>query len=140
MPNQELSRRATLTAAGAAITVQALAAPLTTAAAVEPSEMIFFAFDTADLTPSEKRQAESLKRKIKPRARLVFTGHCDGAESEPDALGLARAVEVLRVLAATGLPTGVRLTATSAGKTKPLVRPPADGREPQNRRVDVTIE
>ena len=139
MPNQELSRRAALSATGAAITLQAVTMPLTNAAAAEP-EMIFFAFDSMELTPSEKRQAESLKRKIKPRARLVFTGHCDGAESQPDALGLARAVEVLRVLAATGLPAGVRLTATSAGKTKPLVRPPADGKEPQNRRVDVTIE
>ena len=140
MSKLKLNRREIIGLAGATLTAQTTFAPLPNALAVEPNMMIFFAFDTAELTPSEKKAVEAIKRRIKPRAKLIFTGHCDGAESEPDALGLARAIEVLRVLAATGLPPGVRLTATSLGKSKPLVKPPADGKEPQNRRVDVTIE
>jgi outer membrane protein OmpA-like peptidoglycan-associated protein len=140
MSKLKLNRRETISLAGAALTAQTIFAPLPKALAVELDMMIFFAFDTAELTPTQKKIAEAIKRRIKPRAKVTFTGHCDGAESEPDALGLSRAVAVLQVLAATGLPAGVQLTAVSAGKTKPLVRPPANGKEPQNRRVDVTIE
>jgi len=133
-----MTRRDALGIFGAALAAHVAAAPLTAATAAE-SVMLFFDFGKKDLPASAKPLVEAIKSLIKPNAQVLLTGHCDNAEAKPDVLALARAVEALKQLSAAGLPAGVRVTVTSAANTRPLVPTAANMREPQNRRVEVTV-
>ena len=78
--------------------------------------------------------------KSNPNASVRVSGHADksGTDRYNDALSKRRADAVLNTLTQQGLQRS-RTTVESFGESRPLVDT-ADGvREPQNRRVEVTI-
>jgi outer membrane protein OmpA-like peptidoglycan-associated protein len=72
-----------------------------------------------------------------PRSRVVIVGYADGAERYPDVIARKRAEAVKAYLVKErGVDEG-RITARSAGATKPLDSGPSAAARSRNRRVDV---
>jgi outer membrane protein OmpA-like peptidoglycan-associated protein len=70
---------------------------------------------------------------------VTITGHCDTSEPNANALGLTRAVAVLKVLTEPDLPADVQLTVLSKAATDLKIKTGANTKEPQNRRVAILI-
>jgi outer membrane protein OmpA-like peptidoglycan-associated protein len=108
----------------------------------EKSYLVFFDFDSSQLTPDAQSivataAADALAGNS---ARLDVTGHTDrsGSDAYNQALSIRRATSVQNALIANGVPADL-IVIRGAGESEPLV-PTADGvREPQNRRVEIVI-
>ncbi len=119
------------------------AAPAPAPAPMMPETFIvYFAFDSTDLTAASKLVLDNAMRAAKKMAAtdLAVTGHADRAGAEEYNLGLSlrRASAVLDALAARGAyPAKVSLA--GRGEAEPLAAT-ADGvREPVNRRVEIIV-
>jgi OmpA-OmpF porin, OOP family len=105
--------------------------------------IVFFDFDV-DVAPESARQ--TLEAVVQNAAacgwqRLVVTGHTDrsGSDSYNDALSVRRANNVSGLLAAGGVDRS-KLEVSGHGENEPRV-PTIDGeRNPQNRRVEITVK
>jgi OmpA-OmpF porin, OOP family len=112
-------------------------------AAASPAEFIvFFGHNKSNLVPEALRVIAEAAAAAKQygSASLSVVGHADrsGSDAHNDALSLRRANVVKDALAAQGIPSGA-ISVSSKGESEPLV-PTADGvREPQNRRVNITM-
>jgi len=104
--------------------------------------LIFFDWDRADITPEAAaildRAAEQFM--ATGQARVQLDGYTDrsGTRSYNQGLSERRAENARAYLVGRGIPEGV-MTAQGFGEDRPLVET-ADGvREPQNRRVEITM-
>jgi outer membrane protein OmpA-like peptidoglycan-associated protein len=104
--------------------------------------LIFFDWDRYNINESARPTLSEISNTIKanPNANVRIAGHADrsGPDAYNDALSRRRADAVATALQQQGLQRN-RATVEAFGETRPLVET-ADGvREPQNRRVEVTI-
>lgn len=85
-------------------------------------EKVFFAFDSAEITPSMKEDllAQSLYLKKHPNTNVVMEGHCDerGSTEYNLALGALRAGNAAHVLTKDGIESS-RVRTISYGKERP---------------------
>jgi len=105
--------------------------------------LVFFDFDRADITPEGRAVLQNVVDGAAGQnlTRVVATGHADTAGSARFNEGLSqrRADAVRSALGDMKLEAGSVVT-EARGETEPLV-PTGDGvREPQNRRVEITVE
>lgn len=131
-----IHRRGALQAIGAMAVAPGLVS--SAQAAGEPYH-IFFNYGAAEPPISAKPIVDALRASMKKNSKVTVTGHCDTSEPNANALGLARAVAVLKVLTEPDLPAGVQLTALSKAATDLKVKTDANTKEPQNRRVAILI-
>ncbi len=131
-----INRRRALQAIG----VAALAPTLVQSAhaAGEPFH-IFFNYGEAEPPASAKPIVDALRSTLKKNSKVTFTGHCDTSEPNAGALGMTRAVAVLKAMTEAALPADVQLTVVSKAATSLLIKTAANVREPQNRRVAILI-
>lgn len=101
---------------------------------------LFFDFESTALSPGAAELADTLAREIMPSARVTLAGNADTAEARPDRIAYARSNEVLTHFLRKQSLVKVRFNVVSNGNSKPLVSTGPNMREPQNRRVEVTIE
>lgn len=105
--------------------------------------LVFFDFDRADITAEARDILQGMARDVdgQPVSRIVATGHADtaGSSAYNERLSARRADAVRDALGDMGVQADDVSTA-ARGETEPLV-PTGDGvREPQNRRVEITVE
>lgn len=131
-----IHRRRALQAIGAMAVAPALVG--SAQAAGEPYH-IFFNYGASEPPISAKPIVDALRSGMKKNSRVTITGHCDTSEPNANALGLARAVAVLKVLTEPDLPAGVQLTVLSKAATDLKIKTGANTKEPQNRRVAILI-
>jgi len=109
--------------------------------AATAGDRIFFAFDSAEITPEAQlvlqRQAEWLKRY--PNVTVTIEGHTDerGTREYNLALGERRAQAARNVLVALAIPPS-RISTISYGKERPAVPGSTEDAYAQNRRA-VTV-
>lgn len=106
------------------------------------SFLLYFQFQSTDLTPESKALLPSVLDEVKarPAPDLSIIGHTDGMGDAKYnyELGLRRAKEVQSMVTALGIEPRM-IEVTSHGQSNPLV-PEAKGKgEAQNRRVEVTV-
>jgi OmpA-OmpF porin, OOP family len=105
--------------------------------------MVFFEFDSAELTPVAKNiiaNAVKMVREINPKS-VVVTGHADraGASMYNMDLSKKRVAAVEAGLKAAGLPSSVKIVSAAYGEDSPRI-PTADGvRSASNRRVHIDL-
>lgn len=104
--------------------------------------LIFFDFDSADVPADARQTVQFVSQNAVPCGWHNFdvVGHADRAGSDQYNMGLSqrRANAVAALLQSMGIDRGAIATAAK-GESQPRV-PTADGvREPQNRRVEVTV-
>lgn len=105
--------------------------------------LVFFDFDRAELTSEGRDILQGVVNDMQDQsvARIVATGHADtaGSSAYNERLSERRARTVREALNGMNLPVGEIIT-NARGESEPLV-PTGDGvREPQNRRVEITVE
>ena len=118
-----------------------LAAGMGSAAAAK-SFSVFFDRQSSVVSPTDKKILAFVKDAIAPNGRVTMAGHCDASESAPDtlSLSLSRALEIKKVLVTLGVPSGAALTIVGRGAGTPRIPTAAKVAEPQNRRVEITVE
>ena len=104
--------------------------------------IIFFAWDRPIVEGDAAARLDALAATLErsPGVGLELAGHADrsGPAGPNVRAGRKRAEAVRASLAARGI-AGAAMTVVSYGETRPLI-PTADGvREPQNRRVEITV-
>ena len=116
----------------------------TMAARPEPpvSFLLYFKFDSADLTDESKAELPKILQvmKSRPAPEVTVIGHTDtvGTQEFNYELGLKRALIVKKMISDIGVdPT--RIDTTSHGKRNPLVATADNVSEPKNRRVQVSV-
>jgi OmpA-OmpF porin, OOP family len=118
--------------------------PPSNPACAEPvAGIVFFDFDVAVPPPSASPTLDAVAQNASACQwrGLVVTGHTDraGSDAYNDALSIRRANAVADLLASRGLGRGM-LEVSGQGETNPRV-PTVDGeRNPQNRRVEITVK
>jgi outer membrane protein OmpA-like peptidoglycan-associated protein len=129
----------------AQLTPAAAPAPAPQPAAQAPARplLVFFDWDKSDISQSARPTVDAIANTIKntkPR-HVLIAGHAD--RSGPDdynmKLSKRRADTVAGDLARQGADRST-FQVEAYGETRPLVQTPDGVREPQNRRVEVTIE
>ncbi|MBV9833348.1 MAG: OmpA family protein [Alphaproteobacteria bacterium] len=111
------------------------------AAAVDWS--VFFEHDSTAISATGvatiRNAAQYARQSIKPR--ITLTGHTDrsGGAAYNMGLSLRRAEAVKKALVAQGIPADA-IEARGLGESQPLVMTPDGVREPQNNRVEFTIQ
>ena len=104
--------------------------------------MVFFDWDSTRLSPASLNVLEQAGDafKAKQAARVTATGHTDttGTEAYNMALSLRRANAVKDALVKLGVPAAA-ITTVGRGEAGLLVQTGDGVREPQNRRVEITI-
>jgi hypothetical protein len=104
--------------------------------------MVFFDWDSTRLSPASMNVLEQARDafKAKQGARITATGHTDttGTEAYNMALSLRRANTVKDALVRVGVPAQA-ITTVGRGEAGLLVKTGDGVREPQNRRVEVSI-
>lgn len=113
------------------------------AAGIENVYIVFFAWDKADLTPVAAETLDEVAERYASgqAARLILAGHADrsGPERYNEGLSERRARAVAAYLAGKGVPMdGMQLE--WYGERRPRVATPDGVREPQNRRVEITLK
>lgn len=109
------------------------------AARPKPPFNVFFDFESTELSPAALEVVDALAREILPSARVTLSGNADTAEAKPDRLSYARSNEVLKHFLRKPSLMKVRFNVITNGILSPLVQTGPNIREPQNRRVEVTI-
>ncbi|HVA15810.1 MAG TPA: OmpA family protein, partial [Stellaceae bacterium] len=103
--------------------------------------IVFFEFDKSSLTPDGKKVVDAAAEAFKSgKSGIAIAGYTDlsGTAQYNMALSHRRADTVKAALVRDGVPAGA-INESWHGKENPRV-PTADGvREPQNRRVEVTM-
>jgi outer membrane protein OmpA-like peptidoglycan-associated protein len=105
--------------------------------------IVFFEWDSA--VPPESAmpiiQAAAQNLKACGWKGLTVTGHTDRSGSDPynNALSVKRAEAVAQMLGAQGADRGV-LSVSGHGESEPKVPTPDGERNPQNRRVEITVQ
>lgn len=104
--------------------------------------MLYFKFDSEELTDESRRLVEAVLREVKtrPTPDVIAIGHTDttGSPRSNVQLGLRRANAVRTILVGAGL-TASAVAVASHGEAELLVRT-ADGVfEARNRRVEITV-
>jgi outer membrane protein OmpA-like peptidoglycan-associated protein len=111
--------------------------------AAAPKEFIvFFGHNKSNLVPEAMKVVHEAAAAAKQygSASINVVGHADrsGSDAYNNALSMRRAKVVSSALVAEGIPQGA-LSVSAKGESEPLV-PTADGvREPQNRRVNISM-
>lgn len=105
--------------------------------------IIFFDFDVDAVPASASQTLDAVVQNTASCSwqRLVVTGHTDraGSDAYNNALSIRRANNVAALLASRGIDSG-KLEVSGHGETEPRV-PTVDGeRNPQNRRVEITVK
>ncbi|MBX9634825.1 MAG: OmpA family protein [Magnetospirillum sp.] len=104
---------------------------------------VYFAFDSAQLTPESRQALASAARDIKQRSggQIEVDGHADRAGSEPynQQLSQARAQTVQRELVADGVPAQ-RITTRAYGERAPAIPTPDGIAQPENRRTVIEFD
>jgi hypothetical protein len=104
--------------------------------------MVFFDWDSTKLSDASMNVLEQARDafKAKQAARVTATGHTDtsGSEAYNMALSLRRANAVKDALVKLGVPAAA-ITTVGRGEAGLLVQTGDGVREPQNRRVEITI-
>lgn len=105
--------------------------------------LVFFDFDRAELTSEGRDILQGVVNDAQgaPATRIVATGHADtaGSAAYNERLSARRARTVREALNGMNMPVG-EIQTNARGETEPLV-PTGDGvKEPQNRRVEITVE
>ena len=120
------------------------APPAPPPAAVAPSKqmfIVFFEFDKSSLTPDGKKVVDAAAAAFKSgKPSVAIAGYTDlaGTQQYNLALSKRRAETVKAALVRDGVPASA-IDESWHGKENPRV-PTADGvREPQNRRVEITM-
>lgn len=112
------------------------------AAGIENVYIVFFAFDSAELTPAARQVLAEVAEKVKAgeAVRLELAGHADraGPARYNERLSQRRAEAVAKALGELGVPREA-MTVRWYGETRPRVETPDDVPEPQNRRVEITL-
>ncbi len=113
------------------------------ASGIENVYVVFFAWDKAEITPVARKIIAQVAADYEAgeAARLVVAGHADrsGPAAYNFELSERRARAVAEVLAEMGVPeTAMELV--WYGETRPRVPTPDGVREPQNRRVEISLE
>ncbi len=112
------------------------------AAGIENVYIVFFPFDSAEITPAARRVLEEVAQRVRAgeAVRLELAGHADRAGPKPynDRLSKRRAEAVAKMLRELGVPADA-MTLRWYGETRPRVPTPDDVPEPQNRRVEITL-
>ncbi len=112
-------------------------------AAVPQSYVVFFDFDSADLTIEAERIIASAAADYKKGkyVRLVVTGHTDtkGATNYNDKLSQTRAVAVQEEFVNLGVPVGL-INTIAEGEGNLLISTANGMREAQNRRVEIMFK
>jgi|GEM_PF-1980192 len=101
---------------------------------------IFFDFESTELSAGAAELTDVLAREILPSARVTLIGNADTAEAKPDRISYARGNEVLKYFLRKQSLAKVRFNVVANGVSTPLIRTGPNIKEPQNRRVEVTIE
>jgi peptidoglycan-associated lipoprotein len=117
-------------------------APLTSSERTLIGATIYFDLDESELT-EESRTALEAKAPLlirHPRARIRITGHCDsrGSDEYNLALGLRRAAETKRYLAALGVDEG-RIEIVTMGEERPAVQGSTEEAYALNRRAEFEV-
>ena len=104
--------------------------------------MVFFDFDSAELSSGARDTIEAVAVNARPCnwQGMSIVGHADRSGSNSYNIGLSqrRAQAVASYLASRGVPSGI-ISTDARGEEQPRV-PTADGvREPQNRRVELSV-
>ncbi|WP_170294814.1 OmpA family protein [Roseospira navarrensis] len=111
-------------------------------AAVPTSYLVFFQFDSADLSPNAASIVDTAARNARDvgRTRIEVTGHTDrvGAESYNLVLSQRRAQTVMERLVSQGIARG-DIAVFARGEDEPLIPTPDGVREAQNRRVEIVL-
>ena len=114
--------------------VEALAANTTL------SEIVYFDFDSAELSPSARTALDQVVSAMSanPSERLIIGGHADerGTRSYNLALGARRAASVADYLLAQGIDE-LRLKQISYGKERPLLKGSTEEAWQKNRRAEL---
>lgn len=104
--------------------------------------MVFFDWDSTKLSDASMNVVEQAANafKAKPGSRVTATGHTDtsGSEAYNMALSLRRANAVKDALVKLGVPAPA-ITTVGRGEAGLLVQTGDGVREPQNRRVEMTL-
>ncbi len=103
------------------------------------SFLVFFDFGSKDPSTLAKALIDDIGKAIGPNSRVTIIGNTDTAEAQPSKLGLDRAIAVLNQLASRQMSESVRFSVYSNGALVQLVKTGPSTREPQNRRVEITI-
>jgi OmpA-OmpF porin, OOP family len=105
--------------------------------------ILFFDFDRDIITPEARQLLDQVNDPSRQAgtSTLRVEGHTDRAGTVPynEALGLRRAKAVQRQLEAMGIERS-RITIETQGESRSLVDTVDGQREPQNRRVEITIQ
>jgi outer membrane protein OmpA-like peptidoglycan-associated protein len=103
---------------------------------------VLFDFDKSDLKPAAERSLQNLLTVVlgKPGTKVLVEGHTDvrGEAAYNQALSKRRADAVKRWLVAQGT-DGARITASGAGKSRPLRAGNTEEDHKANRRVEIRI-
>ncbi|MBC7661124.1 MAG: OmpA family protein [Chitinophagaceae bacterium] len=106
------------------------------------AEIVYFDYDSSDLTPGGKAQLDALARYMKnnPDTKLTIEGHCDsrGSADYNLVLGKHRSDAVRTYLALILIPEE-RLDSISFGKTKPVAFGQTEADWAKNRRVEFLL-
>lgn len=121
-----------------------IAAAFGTQASIEPqSFIVFFTFDSAEITPAAAKVASEIAEAVHAGQNVLINiqGHADraGPDSYNEALSLRRAQAFGDALMARGVPAGL-IDLSAQGEARPLVETPDGTREPKNRRVEIVME
>jgi outer membrane protein OmpA-like peptidoglycan-associated protein len=114
--------------------------------------MLFFNFGSADLSAPGRKWVTSfissggacnIGDSDKSQICVTVTGHSDqsGSDEANQQLSQRRAEAVAKFIVALGFPRE-RIVVTAKGSSQPMILKPVtpDGREPQNRRVTISLE
>ena len=103
--------------------------------------MVFFDFDSSVITPEARQLIAQAGQGMAGMGTLSVSGHADRSGSGPynQALGMRRAQAVQRELETMGIERG-RVQVQSFGEDRTLVETVDGQREPQNRRVEITVQ
>jgi len=104
--------------------------------------IVFFEFDSSVPPDSSAQTIDAVAANYRTCGwqSLSVTGHTDrsGSDAYNNALSLRRAEAVAGILSARGIASG-NLTVDAKGETQPRVPTPDGERNPQNRRVEITV-
>lgn len=107
-----------------------------------PPAAVYFAYDSASLSAEARATLDQIVEVYRQAgaSQISLAGHTDRSGSASYNMGLSeRYAEAVRdYLVALGIPTSA-IAIQSFGETRPQVETPDGVREPQNRRVEITL-